>query len=129
MAGIASILSLSFIIGMLIQILISSIILYISVKLAGGEAKIKESILLTAVMKILNFSIFPLFSNSFGMYSGILSFVLYNALWLLLVMKFFDVSFWKAIWVAIVQGIVEFVLAFIGVMAIIGTLVGAITPK
>ncbi len=127
MVDFTSILSLAFIIGTLVHVLISSTVLYMSVKIVGGKAKIKESIVLTTVMRMLNLFVFPLFSSSLGTYSGIISLVLYYALWLLLVMKFFEVSFWRAVLVAIVQGIVETVLVFLGIMAIVGTLVGAIT--
>ena len=119
--------SLGFIIGLLIEILISSVILYLSVKLVGGYANFNKSILLAAIMEVLNLVVFPILLNYLGaLPMAILGFILYYGLWLFLVMNFFKVSFWKAILIAIVQVIVTIVLGILGLMAIIGAAFGAL---
>lgn len=111
-------LSLASMIVLLVRILISSIILYLSVKLVGGKVNFKNSVLLVAVMEALNSFILPLFT------AGIISLAIYVIVWLLLAMNFFKISFWKAILVAIVQGIVAFLLAFLSLLTVLGSLVG-----
>jgi len=119
--------SLGFIIGLLIEILISSVILYLSVKLVGGYADFRKSILFSAIMDILNLVVFPLFPSFFGIIVGaILALVLGVIIWFILIMNFFKVSFWKAILIAIVQVIVTIVLGILGLMAIIGAAFGAL---
>jgi len=120
-------LSLINIIGSLIGILISGIILYLSVKLVGGEANFKKSVILTAIMQLLNLIVLPLlpsFSSIFS--SAIMVLVLYYGLWLILVMKFFKVSFWRAILVAIAQLIVAIILGIIGVITLVGIFLGSL---
>jgi len=119
-------LSLGFIIGLLIKILISSVTLYLSVKLIGGYADFKKSILFSAIMDTLNLVVFPIFPSFFGIIiSAILTIFLGIILWFILIMNFFKLSFWKAILVAIVQVVVGIVLAILGLLVLIGAVVGA----
>ena len=101
-----------FIVGTFFRIIISSVILYISVKLVGGSADIKKSIYLTTLMELMSI-IIPLFTN------GILFLAIYVIIWLFLVVAFFKVSVWKALLIALVQ----YVVAFILIGAVIGSIV------
>jgi hypothetical protein len=112
--------TLGFIIGLFIKILISSFTLFLSVKLVGGRSSLKKSIALTTIMEMINLIVLPLFS------SGILSLFLYVVLWLVLVIIFFEVSLWKAILVAVIQGIVTLIFTILSVLALIETLVGVV---
>jgi len=119
-------LSLGFLIGLLIKILISGVTLYLSVKLVGGYADFKKSVLFSAIMDTLNLVVFPIIPVFLGsILGGVISFVLFIVIWLVLVMNFFELSIWKAILVAIVQAIVTFVLAILGIIALIAAAVGA----
>jgi len=116
-------LSMAFIIGFLIQILISSLILWLSVKLVGGYADFKKTVLFSIIMQVLNLVVFPLIPSPFSLFS----IVLYAVIWLVLVMKFFDLSLGRAIIVAVLQVVVGIVLGILGLIAIIGTLVALLS--
>jgi len=116
-------LSIAFIIGFLIQILISSLILWLSVKLIGGYSDFKKTVLFSIIMQVLNLVVFPLIPSPFSLFS----IVLYAVIWLVLVMKFFDLSLGRAIIVAVLQVVVGIVLGILGLIAIIGTLVALLS--
>jgi hypothetical protein len=112
-------LTIEFFIGSFIKILISSTILYLTVKLVGGGANFKKSIFLAAFMEIISV-ILPLFAN------GLLYLVLHVIIWLFLVMTFFKVPPWKAVLIALLQGVVAFALTLISILSIIGTIISAL---
>ena len=111
-------LSLGHIIGLFAEVVISSVILYFSVRLVGGKYSFKRSIFLTIVMEVLNVMILPVFLT------GVMSLLIYILLWLVFVTVLFELPIWKAILVALVQLAVSLLFAVLSIVALIATAFG-----
>jgi hypothetical protein len=109
----------AFILAAAASVIISSIILYLSVRLMRGKADFKNSVVLVAIMEVLKSFVLPMFLGSVELL------VVYVVIWLVLVMKFFNVTFWRAVLIALAQGIVSLLLVVLGVLTILGALLGA----
>lgn len=107
------------IIGTIVEILISGLIFKISLKIVGGQIKLSRAIIFTIIIKSVNLAI-SLFAPPF--FYNFYVFVLSHALWILLVMKIYKLSFGKAVIVAIIQFIITFVFSLIGVSLFIQNL-------
>ena len=120
-------LSAGFFIGLLIKILISSVTLYFSIMIVGGNLDLKKTIIFAAIMDVLTLVIFPFLPAYFGAVSGgTLSFLLSVIIWLVLIDLFFDVSISKAVAIALIQAIITLVIGISGVMIIIEFFINSI---
>ncbi len=105
-------LTLPFLIGTVLEILISGFILRMSLKAVGGQITLSRALLFSLVMWLINFTI-SLFVPPF--FYGLYTVVLSGLIWILLVMNFFKISFIKAVFVAVIQSIITFVFIFLGI--------------
>jgi len=117
-------LTFGIVVASIAKILISAVVLYLSVKIVGGKAKFNKSLFLASVMELLDMFATPLILSYVGFPSLILAALIYPIIWLVFVMMFFEVSFFRAIIVAVVQVIISFVLVLIGLTALIAALLG-----
>jgi len=118
-------LTFGIVVASIAKILISATVLYLSVKIVGGKAKFNKSLFLASVMELLDLFATPLILSYVSFPSLIVAALIYPIVWLVLVMMFFEISFFRAILVAVVQVIVSFVLVLIGLTALIAALLGA----
>jgi len=110
-----------FLIGTVIDSLISGFTLWLAVRMVGGDADYKKAFIFSLLMNLLGIFVFPLIPSFLGLFTSIIISIL---IWIILVMKFFRVGFLKAIAVAIVQFIVSLVLGFLAIGALIIGLTG-----
>jgi len=101
-----------FIIGSIVEVLIAGFVLRMSVTFSGGQATIRRTILFSLIVKLINI-IISLFVPP--VFYGLYVLVLNSAIWILLVMNVFKLSFAKAVLVAILQLIITFVFTIIGI--------------
>jgi len=110
-----------FLIGTILEILISGFIFRMSLKAVGGEVKLSKALFFSLIIRLigLTISLFvpPLF---YGLYAVALN----GLIWLLLVMNFFKLSFIKAVFVAIIQAIITFVFIILGIPYFIKSIKG-----
>ncbi|MDI6826783.1 MAG: hypothetical protein QMD36_06440 [Candidatus Aenigmarchaeota archaeon] len=114
-------LSIPFLIGALVEILISGFTLWLAVKMVGGKANFLKALLFSLLMKFINLFVFPSITVFLGIF---LTIILGLFLWLILVMSFFKVGFLKAIGIAMLQVIVSIILVFLAIGAVIISLIG-----
>jgi len=101
-----------YIIGSIVEILISGFVLRMSVKLAGGQATIPRALLFSLIVKSINI-IISLFVPP--VFYGLYVLVLNSVIWILLVMNVFKLSFVRSIFVAILQLVITFAFTVIGI--------------
>ncbi len=114
-------LTLPFLIGTVLEILISGFIFKMSLKAVGGQVTLSRALLFSLVIRLINL-IISLFIPPF--FYGLINVVLSGLIWLLLVMNFFKLSFIKAVFVAVIQAIITFVFIFLGIPYFIKSLKG-----
>ena len=105
-------LTLFFIIGSIVEILISGFVFRMSLKAAGGDVTLPKALLFSIIIKSINL-IISLFVPP--VFYGLYVLVLNSAIWILLVMGMFKLSFARSILVAILQLIITFVFTVIGI--------------
>ena len=101
-----------FIIGTIIEILISGFVFKMALKIAGSQVTLKRALLFSIIIRSINFIIKffvpPVF---YGFYILVLN----SAIWILLVMNVYKLRFTGAVIVAIIQMIITFVFTVIGI--------------
>lgn len=102
----------TFLIGTILEILISGFIFKMSLKTVGAHVTIARALTFSLIIRLIILTI-DLFVPPF--FHGLYIVVLNGLIWLLLVMNFFDIGFFRAIAVAIIQAIITFVFIFLGV--------------
>jgi len=102
----------TFLIGTVLEILVSGFVFRMSLKAVGAPVTLLKaltfSLIIRSITLIINLFVPPLF---YGLYIVVLN----GLIWLLLIMKFFKISFIRAILVAIIQAIITFVFIFLGI--------------
>jgi hypothetical protein len=111
----------SFLIGTILEILISGFIFKMSLKTVGGQVTLPRALMFSLVMRSISL-IISIFVPSvfFGLYTVMLS----GLIWLLLVMGVFKIGFIKAVLVAVIQSIITFTFIFLGIPLFIQSLKG-----
>ena len=105
-------LTLFFIIGSIVEVLIAGFVLRMSITFSGGQTTIPRALLFSLIIKLINI-IISLFVPP--VFYGVYVLVLNSAIWILLVMKVFKLTFMRAILVALLQLIITFVFTVIGI--------------
>ncbi len=113
--------SFPFLIGTILEILISGFIFRMSLKAVGGQIKLSRALIFSLAIRSINL-IISLFVPPF--FEGLYPVVLNGLIWLILVMKLFKIGFVKAVFVAIIQAIITFVFIFLGVPYFIKSIKG-----
>jgi len=101
-----------FIIGSIVEVLVAGFVFRMALKIAGAEISFKKAILFSILVKSINL-ITSLFVPA--VFYGFYVFTLNSAIWLLLVMKIYRLSFTRAAIVAITQLIITFIFTIIGI--------------
>ncbi len=110
-----------FLIGTILEILISGFIFRISLKAVGAHITLKRALTFSVIIRLItlitSLLVPPIF---YGLYPVILT----GLIWLLLVMNVFKLTFAKAIFVAVIQAIIIFAFVFFGISYFIKTIKG-----
>ena len=105
-------LTLFYIIGSIVEVLIAGFVLRMSVIFAGGKATIPRALFFSLIVKLFNI-IISLFVPP--LFYGVYVLVLNSAIWLLLAMNIFKVNFKRAVLIAILQISITFIFTIIGI--------------
>ena len=102
----------SFFIGTVLEVLISGFVFRMSLKTVGADVTIAKALTFSFIIRlitlIINLFVPPFF---YGLYIVMLT----GLIWLLLVMNFFKIGFFRAVAVAVIQSIITFVFIFLGI--------------
>jgi len=101
-----------FIIGSIVEILIAGFVFKMALRAVGGQITLSRAMIFSIIIKSINI-ITSVFIPS--IFYGLYILTLNTALWLLLIMKVYKLSFARAIIIAIIQLIITFVFTIIGI--------------